>query len=329
MQDLNHELGVMYGFEIVNATPYKDMLLLHTSKGKKLLRKSGFSPERLLFIHAAKEHLASNGFLCSDRYAVTLEGQPFAQVEGECYTVIPVIEGRECNFDSRQDVLGAARLLASMHRAARGFMPPAGSSPKDELGKLPAYFAKRLEEIKKMRKQAQKTRGRFDGVFLEYVDYFYQLGESALSRLEHSGYAGLVKRAYDEGSLCHHDFTHHNIICREDEMYLVNFDYCCLELKVYDIANFLRRKMRKCDWNREEAGALLREYRKLEHLGAADCETLRVILQFPQKFWRVANKYYNSRHGLSDRVYLAKLQEVIDEVPFHKKFLEEFENMLR
>jgi hypothetical protein len=58
-------------------------------------------------------------------------------------------------------------------------------------------------------------------------------------------------------------------------------------------------------------------------------KTMKIILQFPQKFWRVANRYYNSRHGLSDRVYLSKLQEVIDEAPYHKKFLEEFPVIIR
>jgi CotS family spore coat protein len=329
MQNLNHELGELYGFEILSVIPYKEMLLLHTTDGKKLLKKSLSSTERLLFIHAAKEHLAGNGFSCTDRYAVTLEGNPFALLDGDCYTVIPVIEGRECNFDNRQDVIGSARLLASLHKASKGFIPPSACSPRDDLGKLPSYFTKRLDEIKKMKKQAQKTRGRFDGLFLEHVDYFYQLGESTIYQIAHSGYEELVKKAFAEGALCHHDFTHHNIICSEEGLYLANFDYCCLELKVYDIANFLRRKMRKCNWNMEEAGVILKEYNTLEPLCEEELKTMKIILQFPQKFWRVANRYYNSRHGLSDRVYLSKLQEVIDEAPYHKKFLEEFPVIIR
>jgi hypothetical protein len=52
---------------------------------------------------------------------------------------------------------------------------------------------------------------------------------------------------------------------------------------------------------------------------------MKLILQFPQKFWRVGNRYYNSKRSWAERVFTEKLEEAIDEIDNHKKFLENYE----
>ena len=55
---------------------------------------------------------------------------------------------------------------------------------------------------------------------------------------------------------------------------------------------------------------------------------MKLMLAFPQKFWRVVNRYYNSRRSWSERSYVTKLQEVIDEAEPHRKFMEEYAKLL-
>lgn len=321
MQGMDREVTEVFGLDVRNLVPYKDTFMIVTPQGRKVIRKMPFSPERLKFVHGAKEHLTGNGFSGVDRYLCTLEGEPCFSFDNSYYTLTDFIEGRECSFDNDLDVKRAAVTLAEMHKASRGYTAPDGCKVQDDLGKLPGYFSKRLDDIRKMRKQAKRGKGRFDQLFLEHVDYFCKLGESAAEELESSGYLKLVNDTRTEGLFCHHDYTHHNIIMEAEKVTLANFDYCCFELKVYDIANFIRRKMRKCDWDISKTELIINAYSSVEPLDSEDMTVMKIILKFPQKFWRVVNRYYNSRRSWSERSFVARLQEVIEEVGPHREFI--------
>jgi spore coat protein I len=212
MQWMDREITENYGLEVRNLVPYKDTFMIVTPQGRKVVKKAPFSPERLLFVHGAKEHLSKSGFTGVDRYLCTLSGEPFFYFENSCYTLVDFIDGREINFDSDADLQRAAKTLGMLHGASRGFAAPEGCKVQDDLGKLPGYFNKRLEDIKKMKKQAKRGKGRFDQLFLEVVDYFCEIGESAAAELASSGYEKLVESTREEGLFCHHDYTHHNIL---------------------------------------------------------------------------------------------------------------------
>lgn len=327
MLDIQKEIADRFNLEIKYIVPYKDIFILNTSLGKKVLKKTDMIPSRIRYVHGAKEYLYSNNFKNLDRYLCTADGEPFFSVESDVYTVADFIEGSECNFENREDMVKASKLLAYLHKCSKGFVPPPNSSPKDELGKLPQYFSKRLDEIKKLKKVAKKGRSKFDYLFMDNVDYFYNTGEDAIEKINNSKYQDIVSMAKREGGFCHHDYMHNNIICCDTNTFVINFDFCCEELKVYDLANLLRRKMRKCDWDIKEAKIIMDEYRSIENISIDEFTVMKLILQFPQKFWRVINKYYNSRRSWSEKSYAMKLQEVIDEVEHHQRFLDRIDEL--
>ena len=324
MQGMDKELADNYGLEIRNLAPYKDAWVAQTPQGRKVIRRISYSPERLRFVHGAKEHLICNGFMGVDRYLCTMWGEPYFNFDNSYYTMIDFVDGRESSFDNDNDVKRAAVSLAELHRASRGYSAPTNCKVQDDLGQLPAYFNKRLEDIKKLKKQAKKGKGKFDQFFLEYADYFIDIGEAAVKELEASKYNKLAENTRSEGLFCHHDYTHHNIIMDGDRITIMNFDFCCFEIRVYDIANFIRRKMRKCEWDITKTELIINSYNKKEVLGAEELAVMKLILQFPQKFWRVVNRYYNSRRSWSERSYVMRLQEVIDEIGPHSEFIKNY-----
>lgn len=327
MQGMEREIAENYGLDVKNLFPYKDTFMIVTAQGRKVIKKIPFSVDRLRFVHGAKEHLASNGFDNIDRYICTLSGEPGFLYNNGCYTLTAFSEGRESNFDSDSDVKRAAVVLADMHKSSKGYSAPENSKVQDDLGKLPGFFAKRLDDIKKMKKQARKGKSRFDQLFLQYVDYFIELGEKASQELESSDYALITEKTMKEGLFCHHDYTHHNILMEGEKVIVTNFDYCCYELRVYDIANFIRRKMRKCDWDISKTELIIQSYNSVEALNSEELAVMKIILQFPQKFWRVVNRYYNSRHSWSEKSFIMRLQEVIDEVAPLNTFLLDYQRI--
>lgn len=323
MEEIEREMSRLYGFDIEKIYPYRDFFIVESSCGRKILRQSNLSPERILFVHSAKEHLYKNDFRNLDRFVCTTEGNPSSLLNGNIYTLYDAIEGRECDFDKKDDVARASTTLAMLHNASKGYIPPKECMIRDDLGKLPKYFSKRLEEMKRVKKIAQREKGRFDYLVLEYIDYFYNLGEDALKRLNNSGYSDIVKKSRRDGGFCHHDFTHCNIICDGSKTSVINFNYCSLELKIYDIANLIRRKMRKCDWKTNEAINIIEAYTSIEPISKEEFFLLLIILQFPQKFWRIINKYYNSRRTWREKNFFSKFEEVTYEISHHETFLKD------
>jgi len=323
MQQMDMDVSKRYGFEIQGIIPYKDAYILNTASGKKLFKKSALSRERILFVHGAKEHIFSNGFKNIDRYMLTVEGQPCFEADNMSFTVSNMIEGVECNLNNRNDVINAAGALAQIHKASKGYTAPLGSYIKDELGNHPYNLCKRLNEIRKLKKIASKGKSAFDYMVYNHIDYFYDLGADALSQMSMDAYKNIVCESRKDGIICHHDYSHSNIICNS-EMWITGFEYCCFDLKVYDIANFLRRKMRKCSWNINEAKIIIEEYKKVEGINENELLIMKVMLQFPQKFWRIINRYYNSRHSWCGKLYTKKLLEVIEEIDCHKHFIDNY-----
>jgi len=325
MQGIDKEIAENYGFNVTNIVQYKDSYMIVSPMGKKLLKRIPFSQDRLMFVHAAKEHLAANGFTHTDRYLTTLSGEPGFYSGGNLFAVTDFIEGRESSFDSDADIRRVSAVLAELHRASAGYDPPEECKVRSELGKLPGYFSKRIEDIKKMKRQAAKEQGRFDQLFLKYADYYINLAQTAAEQLASSAYETLTEKAARERSFCHHDYTHHNIIINDGTVAVTNFDYCCFDLRVYDIANLIRRKMRKSGWDVSKASLILESYSKTVHLDYEELELMKIMLIFPQKFWRVVNRYYNSRRSWSEKIFIGRLQEVIDEIAPFDAFIKAYD----
>ncbi len=324
MQQIDLDIGRQYDLKIKNVVPFRNVIILNTDKGKKLLKKENISPGRILFVHGAKEHLNANGFKNIDRYVCTVDGNPYIDSDQGCFTLADFIEGSECDFDETQDVLAATVALAKLHSATKGYNPPAGSYSKNDLGKLPDIFKKRLDEIRKIKRIASKGKTKIDFLVLNYVDYFYNQGFEALKGVSRPEYNLIVEETRKQKIFCHCDYNHYNVLMTDGEVAVTNFSQCRFELKVYDLANLIRRKMRKCNWDIGEASRIIETYGSHEELSRLDLLFLFYFLQFPQKFWRVINRYYNSRKSWSEKIYSAKLTEVAEEIPYHSLFLSNY-----
>ena len=327
MHELENLLQESYDIKINSISNYRDMFIANTNNGKKLIKITTLKPDRVCFIAEVKEHLINNSFINIDKNIYTNSGKTFITYNNQTIYMSNYIDGRECSLDSKDETIRCARLLANMHKASKGFICSEESKARNELGRLPSCYKKRLDEIKKLKKNAQKGKLKFDNLMCQYVDYFYEMGEKAINMLDTSDYYELVEDAEKSKNISHHDFNHHNIFIQNDEMYLINFEYCCYDLKIYDLVNLLRRKMRKCGWNINEAAKIINEYCKIESLCESEFELMKIMFMFPQKFWRIVNKYYNSKKGCTEKSYINRLQEVIDEIHYLKVFLNDFQSI--
>lgn len=321
------EIERQFNIKIESLKANKGVYHLRTNKGERCLKKINYGPQKLLFVYGAKEHLIKNGFSLVDKYYLNIEDEPYAIVNEDLYTLSEWIEGRECDFHNIEEVKLAAKTLAMLHEASKGYDPPENSKLKSDLGRWTTLMAKRIKSFDKMRDMVRKksNKNEFDLLYIKSMEFYKELGKKALNTLEKSEYINLCEIAQNEKSFCHHDFTYHNIILDEsNNCHVIDFDYCKRELRTFDISNFMIKVLKRVEWNKEFAYAILESYNEISPLLESEYKVLYAYLQFPQRYWRLANRYYYNEVNWGQNTFGNKLSSIIEEQKVMLEFLDDF-----
>lgn len=310
-----------------NIYPVKITESKKTSSGyilnnKYLLKPTELSSERLIFVHTAIKYLHQQNFSNAECFIETNEGAPFCQFDGKNYILTKYQPCATFSFDEKQDLEIATELLAKLHLASKDFTEEKATSlmesqkfpftVKCPLGETLSLFTKRYNEIKKFIRLSAGSVNAFELSFHRIAGSFCNMAEESIKKLEISDYDKICVMAKKEGCLCHRNYTGHNIV-KSQPPTIVNFDDVAIELPVFDLANMLRRCLRKCNGSIEEALFILKVYDRIKPLSKSDIEILKALLLFPQKLWRISNKYYNSKKSRYEKTALSKLEEIMQE----------------
>ena len=110
-------------------------------------------------------------------------------------------------------------------------------------------------------------------------------------------------------------------------MNIIDFDYCKREVRVYDLANFITKVSKKVDWDIKYANKIIEEYNKVSKLKENEYRVLFAYLLFPQRFWRLANRYYYNEVTWGQNTFTKKINNMIKEQDKYIKFIDEFKKI--
>lgn len=321
------EIERQFDIKIENIKPSKGVYILKTDKGMRCLKKINYGTQKLLFVFGAKEHLIKNGFKNVDKYFLSVDGNPYAVVNEDIYTLSEWIEGRECDFRNKDEILKASKNLANLHISSKGYEPPENSKLKTDLGRWSHLMEKRVKSFEKMREMSRKkgSRAKFDFNYFKSVQFYKELGFKAIEVLRDSEYLELCQRAEDEKGFCHHDYTYHNIVIDSQDNYnVIDFDYCKREIRTYDLSAFLIKVLKRVDWDFEYAKMVIDAYNEISELVEEEYRVLYAFLLFPQRYWRLSNRYYYNEVNWPLNTFNNKMEEIIAEQDKYLNFLEQF-----
>ena len=325
MREFEIERQFNIKIEIIKAN--KGVYYLKTNKGERCLKRINYGPQKLLFVYGAKEHLVKNGFNNVDKYFLNIDGEPYALVNEDLYTLSEWLGGRECDFHNINEVSLAAKTLARMHEASKGYEPPENSKLKSDLGRWPHLMEKRIKSLDKMRDMLRKKSNKsdFDMIYLKSMEFYKEMAKKALVTLQNSNYYDLCARAEEDKSFCHHDYTYHNIILNDkNDVYIIDFDFCKREVRTFDISNFMIKVLKRVDWDINFAKTIIDSYNLVSPLESEEYNVLYAYLQFPQRYWRLANRYYYNEVNWGQNTFYNKLQGIVDEKEKYLKFLDDY-----
>ncbi len=322
------EIERQFNLKIENIKPSKGIYFLKTNKGEMCLKKVSYGTQKLIFIYGAKEHLVKNGFKYVDRFHLNVEGEPYAVVNEDIYTLSDWIDGRESDFLNLDDVKNASKTLAYLHISSRGYEPPEHSKLKSDLDRWPSIMEKRIRSFDKMRDIVRKKgiKNEMDMLYLKNYEFYKEIAKKAYKVLEMSKYNEICREVEEEKSFCHHDYTHHNIIIDNDNnINVIDFDYCKREVRSYDISNFIVKVLKKNEWNINICKDILESYDSVLKLRYEDIFLIYGFLLFPQRFWRVSNRYFYNDVLVRQNIFVNQLDKLINERENFIRFIEEFE----
>ena len=318
MNDRAVSLLEQYELEVMHTRKGRGAILCETDRGLLIFKEYGGSPEHLGVQDALLKKLSESGRVEAESLIPTKEGELYVKDnDGVRYILKTYRDGRECNIRERAECLEAMNVLARLHFCTQEGLPetdiPAFSMERE--------YEKRNRELKKIRKylrgRSQKTW--FEIALLGCFDQFY---DQALEAQE--GWES-YHRASEDGnatSLCHGDYQYHNLILDQKNWFLINFERCVKDDPVRDLHLILRKILEKTDWNISFGEELLKAYENYRPLPAISRIDLYYRLSYPEKFWKIANFYYNSGKAWIPGRNMEKLDKLLGQEEMKREFLD-------
>ncbi len=315
-----------YPFEVKQTSKGRGALLCSTEEGWKILKEYKGSEGRAEFLYSLLQFLKSHGQGQVDCIVRTKEEKAIARdVDGTAYMVRDWYEGRECDTRNRDDILKAIRQLADIHSILREFPEaiPAYLQIQDDT--LLLENEKHTRELKKIRNYifSRKKKNDFERRFLQSFETIYQeaLAVVALQQRELDE-CGKEAGGCDIYGICHGDYNQHNVVFSKQGIAVMNFEKASYDVQVADLGNFMRKILEKHNWNMGLGMDMLSAYQKVRPFGGREMKQLYIRLAFPEKFWKIANHYFNSSKAWVCGRNLEKLDKFISQNEARESFLQ-------
>ncbi|WP_373897918.1 CotS family spore coat protein [Haloimpatiens sp. FM7315] len=326
--DLDINLFKIFDLHVYDVFPVRKAFILSTDKGNKILKKINYPVEELNFINNALEYV-NRSFNRTIGYVKTKDNKAYTLWENNVYFVMDLLEGRESEYSNPVDLKIATESLAEFHNAGEGIVSYVNYESRNNCGKLIESLKRRKEEMKFFKNIANwyEDKSDFDFDFLKNVDYNIEMAQRSIDELEKSKYYKLCSEE-DKVVLCHHDLAHHNLIINRNKAYLIDFDYCMIDLKVHDLCNFITKAIKNFAYDVDRARAILDDYEKINPLDKRELQVLYAMLLFPEDFYSISKDYYTKRKSWTLDTFLNRLEKKLDFREEKEEFLIKFKEKI-
>lgn len=325
MNDRAVELLEQYEIEVLRTRKGRGAIICDTDQGSLIFKEYTGTAEKIALQDRLLKQIAEIGRIRAERILPDREENLFVtDADGVKYILKTWVDGRECSIYDREECLEAVRLLARLH----GSMElPASECP----GIVPASQQKEYEkhnrELKRVRRYLQQKGQKtwFEISLQQCFDYFLEQAVTVSEEWKQYSEAQ-EKRGAEETekiSFCHGDYQYHNIIRGNDGWFLVNFERCLPDNPVRDIYLLMRKLLEKSSWSLSLGKSLLETYEKVRPISAMSTIDLYYRLAYPEKFWKIANFYFNSGKAWIPGRNQEKLEKLILQEKEKQHFLDE------
>lgn len=306
-----------YGLEDARISKGRQVLLCEKEQKLYALKEYAGTEKKADFLFRLGQFLQEQGF-ATDELVKTAEGMLFAEgVDGILYTLHRHIRGRECDIKNRMEIMMAVSVLARFHMLVRDF-----DYERQSIGEIenPASeYSRHNRELKKIYRfvTKRKQKSEYESLFLSCFQEFYKQCEEIERQMEEKN----LCLKPDCVHVCHGDFNYHNVLFCMGKPVVLNFAKAGYGLQIFDFCNFKRKIMEKYCWDEMLGLEMLREYNRICPLDEESFWQMYFRLAYPEKFWKLADRYYVSNKAWISRQNYEKLEKELRQNAYRKRYL--------
>jgi len=321
--DLCVELFKRFDLKVYDVVPVRNVYMISTDKGEKILKKIEYTLEELDFIYDVLNYIRIK-FNRIVNFVKNRQGDIYTIWNGDMYCIMDVVDGIECNFNNPIDLTAASKSLGELHRASEGFKTDLRS--KYNTGKTIDTFKRRIEEMEFFKNivNIHENKNTFDEIFIKDADYYIDEIKKSIDMLEGAGYYKLCSED-DKIAVCHNDLAYHNILINSGEAYFIDFDYAMIDIKVHDLCNFINKVIKNFAFDIDKAKLIVKNYCKTNSLSSREIKVLGAMLTFPYDFYTISRDYYARRKEWDESVFLDRMRKKASYKKDRQEFLKDFQ----
>lgn len=324
--NLSEEFFDSIGLEIEDITPLRKVFVLFTNKGKKILKITDSEEERINFINEALKYIKED-YPKVLSYFQCKNGKVINEYKNKKYVILDMIEGRESTFTNPVEIELCAKALANMHKASKGIFNKFDVDLiRGNLGEyLPEYLNKALEDIKSIKNHVEKFKNpcEFDDIFLSNADKYIKQIEKVEELLAMTEYNKTLED-YNKRVLCHNDLAHHNFIVDGEDIKIIDFDYCKIDTRAVDIANYSLKAIKNSNYDMLKFKSIIEAYNSVEKLYKEDIKLIYILFNFPKDFVTISKDYYFKQKKWEYEVFVNRLKDKISTEEYRQDFLNSY-----
>lgn len=311
-----------YDLDIKGVRKGRGYWIIDSKEGEFVLKEYKGSKERLWLQEKLTSQIKRETGVLVQEIVANKEGELSCESSDErVYVLQTYMDGKECSLKEEKECVLAVQNMASMHK---GMFLDVSDIEKTSLYSLQKEFTKRNTELRRIRRYLKEKRQKneFERFLHSNFNYFF---ENALEvEEEWKEYEKLCVPKQDNGMVvfCHGDYQHHNVWMSYGEIMILQFEKFMADLPCRDLYLFMRKLLEKNNWDIEVGREMLEVYERERKLPYIEYISMNYRFRYPEKFWKIANFYFNSKKNFMPEKNMEKLEKVLEQEKNKTEFID-------
>ena len=326
-EKLKESIESNYDIKVLAIEKVKNSYRLETENTNYAIKIIEYDFPHFYFILSAIEHLQKREFHKIPKILNNKDGTKYIQLENSYAYLTEWIPSRVSNYDNPIELSKVAQKLGELHTCSTGFNINNDMKPRIGWYSWINVFNTRCNEILdfKNRINQKAYKSKFDYIYLSNIEAELERGKESIENLKRHKYIEIMDKEVMKMGFCHHDYAHHNILVDDnDELNIIDFDYCILDSHLHDLSSLLIRAMKGAKWGKEKADLIIKNYCKSNGLYEDEFKLIGDFIRFRRRFWQIGIQYYWEQQPWGESFFEEKINKYLEDVEYREEFLDSY-----